>query len=294
MGFFRPLLCLPLYNASKYKEFLALKDISFSLSQGKTYGLIGRNGAGKTSLLSLLASYRLPTSGSIKIGGQQPFENREIMARVSFIHETDYSDESEPVMSYFEDAARYRPYFDLEYAKELAGRFKLPLQKAINELSSGKQSALNATLGLASRSPVTIFDEVYLGMDAPTRDLFYKEVLEEQARHPRILILSTHLVSEMEYLFDHVLMLDRGQLIIDEPYDEVIDRGASVTGPAEAVDQFVQDLEQLNVRQLGGTKSVMIYDALSDNQRNNAEELGLELGPVALQELFIHLTREEE
>ncbi|MCK0471053.1 ATP-binding cassette domain-containing protein [Halalkalibacter sp. APA_J-10(15)] len=277
----------------QYKEFEALKDVSFSLEQGKIYGLIGRNGAGKTTLLSILSSFMERSSGTLEIGGEDPFENRRIMPHVNFVYETDYSEEYEPIKRYFDFAERYRLTFDREYAKDLAARFKLPLDKPIKKLSSGMQSALNVTIGLASRSPITIFDESYRGMDAPTRELFYKEVLEEQARHPRIMILSTHLVSEMDYLFDHVLILDRGALLVDEPYDEIISRGASITGEANNVDQFVNGMNQLSRKQLGSTKSVMVYGELTEKEVRLAEELGLEIGPVSLQELFIHLTEEE-
>ena len=285
-----------LQNVSlKYKNTDALKDISFSLEQGRTYGLIGRNGAGKTTLLSLLASFREPTSGMIHIGGETPFENKNIMPYVSFIFETDdYKDEYESAERYFEFAERYRPNFDVAYAKDLAARFKLPMDKPLKELSSGMQSALNVTLGLAHRSPVTIFDEAYVSMDAPARELFYQEVLEEQAHHPRIMILSTHLVSEMDYLFDHVLILDRGSLIIDEPFDKIINRGTSVTGASQTVDAFIRNHTTLKIQQLGDTKAAMIYGEVSDADRKEAGKLGLDIGPVSLQDLFIHLTKEEE
>ncbi|MDV2686441.1 ABC transporter ATP-binding protein [Alkalihalophilus lindianensis] len=277
-----------------YKDFEVLKDLSFSLEQGLIYGLIGRNGAGKTTLLSLLSSFMEPSSGTIKIGGEDPFENRKIMANVSYIYETDYSYEYEKVKDYFDFSERYRPNFDRQYAMELATRFKLPLDKPIHKFSNGMQSALNVTLGLASRSMVTIFDEAYLSMDSPTREVFYKEVLEEQARYPRIMILSTHLVSEMEYLFDHVLVLDSGYLLIDEPYDKIISRGASITGDSSQVDEFVKGKNQLSTQQLGGTKSVMTYGEISESEYNLAEKLDLEIGPVSLHELFIHLTNKEE
>lgn len=282
----------------KLKDNEVLKDISFNLEHGKTYGLLGRNGAGKTSLLSLLASYREPTSGKLLIGGEEPFENRKVMPHVGFVYETDYSDEDEALKDYFDFAERYRPFFDRVYAEQLAERFKVPLDKSLASLSSGKQSALNAILGLASRTPVTILDEVYLAMDAPTRDLFYQEVIEEQARHPRTMILSTHLVSEMEYLFDHVLLLQEGRLMVDEEYDAFVSRGASITGTSAVVDTFVariqNDVKQLKTQQLGDTKSVMIYGELSEEKQEEAVSLGLDIGPVSLQELFIHLTGEEE
>ncbi|SDZ61620.1 ABC-2 type transport system ATP-binding protein [Evansella caseinilytica] len=277
----------------KYGAFEALTDISLHLACGKIYGLIGRNGAGKTTLLSLLASFMEQTEGSIEIGGKQPFENAEVMSQVCLVYETDYSEETEKVKGMLDAAERYRENFDRKYAEELVEEFKLPLDKKVREFSKGMQSALNVTIGLASRSPITIFDEAYLGMDAPTREKFYQTVLEDHAAHPRTIILSTHLVSEMEYLFEEVVILDQGKVLLHEPIDELVERGASVTGVASDVDEFVSGMKQLNTKQLGGTKSVMVYGGITEAQRKAAAHLGLEVGPVSLQELFIHLTEEE-
>lgn len=278
----------------QYKNFPALKNISFTLAESKIYGLIGRNGAGKTSLLSLLASFREPTSGKILINGEEPYENASVMEQVCFIYEKDYKDESEDVSTLLETAERYRSHYDKDYAHKLIQRFKLPMNKPLKSLSRGMQSVFNVVTGLASRCPITILDEAYLGMDAPTRELFYQELLADQENHPRIFILSTHLVSEMDYLFDEVLILDRGSLILQENYEDFISRGSSLTGPAEVVDEFVHGLQKLNEQRLGNTKSVMIYGTLSEGQQRAAQAKGLQIGPVSLQELFIHLTKEEE
>lgn len=272
---------------------MALKDVSFKLSGEKIYGLLGRNGAGKTSLLSILASFREQTTGSIKVAGEEPFENAKIMQQVAFIYNKDYKDESDNVRKILEGVERYRPHFDAAYAKHLIARFKLPLDKQVKQLSKGMQSALNVTIGLASRAPITIFDEAYLGMDAPTREIFYQELLNDQAKHPRIMIVSTHLVSEMDYLFDEVLILDKGKMILQEEYESLITKGASVTGEVGEVDQFVQSMKQLNVQQLGNTKSVMVFGELSATERKMAEQKGLAIGPISLQDLFIYLTEED-
>lgn len=277
----------------KYRRVEALKHVSFQLEGGKIYGLLGRNGAGKTSLLSLLASFREPTEGSIRIDGENPFENTRVMQNVSFIYQMDYSDETEKVNSMLKFVERYRPHFDRDYALHLAKRFNLPLDKAVNKLSKGMQSAFNATIGLASRAPLTIFDEAYLGMDAPTRDILYQELLEDQGRYPRTVIVSTHLVSEMDYLFDEILIIHRGSLILHEAYETLVSRGASITGPADEVDHFVGGLKKLNEQRLGNTKSVTVYGELSEEQKKDAQQKGLEVGPVSLQDLFIYLTGEE-
>lgn len=276
----------------KYKQFTALENISLQLDEGKIYGLIGRNGAGKTTLLSLLASFAEPSDGTIKVNGQEVFENAELMQQVTFVYEKDYQDETEKVKSYLEAFEAYKPNYDAEYALALIKDFNLPLTKSVNELSKGMMSVLNVIIGLASRSPITIFDEAYSGMDAPTREIFYQKVLEDHALHPRTIILSTHLVSEMDYLFEEVVILHKGKMILKETMDVLLEKGASVTGTAEVVDQFVREMKTINSQKLGGTKSVMVLETLTEQQHVSAHQLGLEIGPVSLQDLFIHLTKE--
>lgn len=277
-----------------YGSYQALKDVSFMLNEPKIYGLLGRNGAGKTSLLSVLASFREQTNGTVTIGREAPFENADIMQHVSFIYNKDYKDESDNVKEALEYVARYRSQFDVQYADYLVEKFKLPLKKPIKEFSNGMKSALNVTIGLASRSPITIFDEAYVGMDAPTRDIFYRELLEDQSNHPRIIILSTHLVSEMDYLFDEVIILDKGSIVLQEDFESLITKGSSITGAIEVVDEFVLPMKQLNAQQLGNTKSVMVFGVLSDHDRKVAQQKGLEVGPISLQDLFIHLTERDD
>ncbi|GGB58462.1 ATP-binding cassette domain-containing protein [Virgibacillus dakarensis] len=276
-----------------YRNHVALKDITLELSGEKIYGLLGRNGAGKTSLLSVLASFREASSGSITINGEEPFENAKIMQQVAFMYDKDYKDESDNVKDMLQDIQRYRPNFDMDYAEYLIEKFKLNKKKPVKQFSKGMQSALNVIIGLSTRAPVTIFDEVYLGMDAPSRDIFYKELLKDQQNHPRIMILSTHLVSEMDYLFDEVIIINKGKFLLQEEYNSLISKGATITGNRELVDNFVQAKEQINVQQLGDTKSVMIYGELDDHERNTALAKGLEVAPVSLHDLFVHLTEEE-
>lgn len=276
-----------------YGDLEAVRNVSLHLPAGKIYGLLGRNGAGKTSLLSVLASFREPSSGSVMVGGEQPFENAKIMKEVSFIYDIDYKDETDKVKAAIESVARHRPHFDTGYALELARKFNLPLDKQLKQLSKGMQSAFNVCIGLASRSPVTILDEVYLGMDAPSREIFYRELLEDQERHPRTFILSTHLVSEMDYLFEEVIIIHKGQFVLQDDYESLTSRGVSITGPAARVDEFIQGMKVLNVQQLGSTKAVMVYGELNEEAQLAAHRAGLEIGPISLQDLFIHLTGEE-
>ncbi|MCM3759824.1 ABC transporter ATP-binding protein [Alkalihalobacillus oceani] len=271
-----------------------LDDVSFELEGGKIYGLLGRNGAGKTSLMSLLAAFQKPTSGQMMVDGAETYENAGIMESVVFVREEKREYETDTVAKWLKDVAKLRPLFDQQYAEYLAQRFKLPLTQRVDKLSRGMQAALGITVGLASRCPITIFDEAYLGLDAPSRERFYEEVLRDYMEHPRTIILSTHLISEMDSLFEEVIVLKEGSLLLHEKTDELLEQGATVTGAKENVEAFIAGRNVLKQQSLGGTKSAMIYGKLTAEEREQARLNGLEIGPIALQELFIHLTEGEE
>lgn len=279
----------------RYSDTVAIEDLSVRLTGGKIYGLLGRNGSGKTSLLTVLAAFRRPSSGSVLIGGEPPFENQRITEQVCLIRDEIDTYGTTTVGKALAFAATFRPYWDEEYAQSLVEKFNLSRTKRVSALSRGMKSALSITLGLASRAPLTIFDESYLGMDAPARYTFYEELLADYLAHPRTIILSTHLIEELGSLFEEILIIDGGRLLLHENTDTLRAKGVAVTGPVEAVDRFVATvapgLTVLGEQQLGGTKSTTLYGQLGPGDRERARVEGLELGPVALQDLFVHLTR---
>ncbi len=274
----------------RYEVEAVLQGITTSLSSPKIYGLMGRNGAGKTTLLSLINAYIKNEEGSLKVWGETPFENPGVTANVSYHGKPNFKEERNKVAEHLAFYQRYRPNFEIDYAKELLEDFDIPLEKTVKKLSQGKQSALNGILGLAAGTPVTLLDEVYVGMDAPSRTRMYKAILDAQMRRPRLMILSTHLVSEMEYLFDHILILKDGKLMIDAPVDEVLEKGYAVSGEKSKVQEFTKDLWVLHREELGPVQKAVVYEKIMDADRQRGLEEGLEFEEASLQDLFIHLT----
>lgn len=268
----------------------ALDGLSFRLGGGKICGLLGRNGSGKTSLLSLLAAFRRPTAGTIRIDSENPWENAALVRQICLIRESGDVYDQEKAGTALRVAADLRPSFDRDYAARLAERFQIPLRKRVQALSRGQKSALGCVLGLASRAPMTIFDESYLGMDAPSRYAFYDELIADYSTQPRTIIISTHLIEEVSSLFEEVIIIDKGRLVAHEEADALRSRGAAVTGPAEVVDTFTAGLTVLGTQRLGSTKSATVFGELDETQLSAARLAGLELGPVSLQDLFVHLT----
>jgi ABC-2 type transport system ATP-binding protein len=226
----------------------------------------------------------------VLVGGRPPWEDPELVAQVALVGEA-----GESGMWKVADALALgralRPTWDGAYAERLLDRFEVPDVK-IAKLSRGKRAALACLSGLAARAPITMFDEPHLGMDAPSRYAFYDELLSDYMTHPRTIVLSTHHIDEVASLFGQVAILDRGTLVTHDDTDGLRARGSEVTGPAAAVDEFTEasGLRVLGRRQLGGTKATVTYGELTDEQRRRAADAGLELGPLPLQDLFVHLT----
>lgn len=273
-----------------YGKTNALKDVSLSLQDNKTYGLFGRNGAGKTSLLSLLAAFRKPTQGNVTVDGTSVFESAEQMERVALVWSKSYQDDPMRVSQVFDFHQAHRPNWDHEYALGLAGKFGLDLKKKTGKLSAGMQAAVNLIVGLASRAPVTIFDEAYLGLDAPHRKLFYQELLEDYMQHPRTVILSTHYISEVENLFEEIIILKEGRLLLHSTAEDFLNQGYSVSGNAPEIERFTAGKRVLNRQSLGNTHTVVIYGSIDRAEKESAEQKGLLFERPSIQDLFIYLT----
>lgn len=273
----------------RFGSVTAVDDVSFSLDEGKIYGLLGRNGAGKTTLMSLLTGQEFATAGQIDVFGESPVENAGVLERVCFIKESQKYPDDFKVKHVLTMAPRFFPRWDQAFADRLVADFRVPLDRKMKKLSRGQFSAVGVIVGLASRAPLTFFDEPYLGLDAVARQLFYDRLLADYAQHPRTVVLSTHLIDEVSDLLEHVLVIDAGKLLVDSPADELRGSATTVVGARTAVESFVGDREVLHRDGLGGLLSLTVA-GLSAQERAEAKSAGLELGPVSLQQLIVRLT----
>jgi ABC-2 type transport system ATP-binding protein len=273
----------------RFGSVTAVDDISFRIEEGKIYGLLGRNGAGKTTLMSLLTGQEFATAGDIRAFGESPVENARVLERVCFIKESQKYPDDFKVKHVLRMAPRFFPYWDQGFADQLVADFRVPLDRKMKKLSRGQFSAVGVIVGLASRAPLTFFDEPYLGLDAVARQLFYDRLLADYAAHPRTVVLSTHLIDEVSELLEHVLVIDEGRLLVDSPAEELQGSATTVVGGREAVERFVGTRDVLHRDGVGGLVSLTVA-GLSAAERSAAKSAGLELGPVSLQQLIVRLT----
>lgn len=273
-----------------YRELNALDGVSLSLEANRIYGLLGRNGAGKTTLMSILTGQGYPSSGTAKIFGKNPFEHDETLSKICFIRESQrYPDDFSPANA-FKAAALFFKNWDKDLASKLAQEFNLPLKRRIKKLSRGQLSAVGVIIGMASRAEITFFDEPYLGLDAVARQIFYDRLIEDVGQYPRTIVLSSHLIDEIANLLEHVVVIDKGKIMLDEDAETLRGSAVAVTGSAAKVENFIDGYEVLHRDSLGSLASVTIKARLSATQREMAAELGLELSAVPLQQLVVRTT----
>ena len=271
----------------RYRDQVALDDVSVELEAGSITGLLGRNGAGKTTLLRILAGQEFPSSGSVRVLGAPPVENEAVLQRMVFVRE----DQTYPdikVRHALRAASWFHPNWDGDLARSLAADFGLRPDKAIKKLSRGLRSALGITIGLAARAEVTLFDEPYAGLDAVARQIFYDRLLADYAERPRTILLSTHLIDEASALFESVVVIDRGRVVLEAAADGLRGVATTVSGPVLAVDEFTTGRAIWNRRRLGSQASVVAVGPMNEADRAEAQTLGLDLVPLTLQQLVVH------
>ncbi|CAL4858449.1 ABC transporter ATP-binding protein [Microbacterium sp. MM2322] len=275
----------------RYRDTTAVDDISFTIERDAIYGLLGRNGAGKTTVMSILTAQNFPTAGEIRVFGESPYENAAVLSRMCFVRESQkYPDDATPLHA-FRIARLFYPQWDQALADRLIAEFRLPVKTRIKKLSRGQLSAVGVIIGIAARAEVTFFDEPYLGLDAVARQIFYDRLLEDYAEHPRTIILSSHLIDEVSNLLEKVIVIDGGRIIMDEDTESIRGRAATVTGESTAVEAFVTGREVIHRESLGRVTSATVLGALSAADRAELAASHLDATPVSLQQLIVRQTQ---
>lgn len=275
----------------KYGNKQALRDVNLTLEKGKIYGLIGRNGAGKTTLLSIISAQNPASAGTVTWNGQPVWENREALNHICFSRELSVNlygsgVSSMKVKEYLRNASYYYPNWDEEMAQELIGKFELDTKKRINKLSKGMLSMVTIIIALASKADFTFMDEPVAGLDVVVRDYFYHKLMEEYTESNRTFVISTHIIEEASDLMEEVIVIKKGELLLKENTQDLLERSYHVSGMAEVVDKATEGYEKHHEEKMGRSKSVTIL--LQPGQKL-PEGYEVSIQPVNLEKLFIAL-----
>src|SRR4051794_40802928 len=242
----------------RFREHTALDAVSLRLEENRITGLLGRNGAGKTTLMQLLTGHRVPTAGTVEVFGAAPYENDGVLSGIAFIKEGQRYPDAFRVRDALDAAALVFPNWDGDLARTLVRDFDLPEKRTVKKLSRGMNSAVGIIIGLASRAPLTLFDEPYLGLDAVARQLFYDRLLADYAEHPQTILLSPPLIEEIADLLEHVVLIARGRVVLDDDAEPLRGSAVTVAGPPPRVEAFGARHEVLHRESLAGSARAVV------------------------------------
>lgn len=274
--------------AKRYRGLSAVDGVTFTVEEGSITGLLGGNGAGKTTLMGLITGQAFPSAGSVRVFGEEPLENDRVLSRTCFVREGLRYPNNFKVGHVLSAGRHFYPQWDMDLAQELVEDFRLPRHRQIVKFSRGMVSAVGIVIGLASRAPLTLFDEPYLGLDAAARQRFYDLLLADYSAHPRTVVLSSHLVDEIANLLDAVIVLDRGQIVVDSPADDLRGHAVTLTGRVDAVEQLARPFTVLRRESLGSLAAVTVYGDLDADLDMRAARSSVEVSPASLQQLVVN------
>ena len=272
--------------SKKFGRRVILDDVSFTLEPAKIYGLLGRNGAGKSTLLNLISNRIFPTSGSIKLGDQE-VNTDQTLDQVFLIGEDNLYYKQVKINQMFDLADGAYGNFDYQNAEQMLKRFELEGNQKFAKLSTGQKTVAKISLALNVDADYIFLDEPVLGLDANHREIFYQELIKSYQKRPRTIVLSTHLIDEIQQLVEHVILIDHHRVLEDANVQSLLDRAYDISGPAKLVDQYTEGLNVLSTTDLGNIRTAHVFDQLPEDRILPDQ---VQVGHYDLQHLFIYLT----
>ena len=272
--------------SKKFGRRVILDDVSFTLEPAKIYGLLGRNGAGKSTLLNLISNRIFPTSGSIKLGDQE-VNTDQTLDKIFLIGEDNLYYKQVKINQMFDLADGAYGNFDYQNAEQMLKQFELDGNQKFAKLSTGQKTAAKISLALNVDADYIFLDEPVLGLDANHREIFYQELIKSYQKRPRTIVLTTHLIDEIQQLVEHVILIDRHRVLEDADVQDLLDRAYDTSGPARLVDQYTEGLNVLSTTDLGNIRTAHVFDQLPEDRILPDQ---VQIGHYDLQHLFIYLT----
>lgn len=280
-----------------YGKTDAVAGASFELARGKVTALIGRNGAGKTTLIKLLLGLESIMSGTAEVLGLDPRKcPEEIRRQVGYVPENHRLYEWMTVAEILHFTSAFYPTWDNELVDDLLKTFDLERGKKLKELSRGMLAKVALTLALAHRPKLLILDEPTSGLDAIIRHEFLESIIDVAADEDRTVLISSHLLTDVERVTDEVIVMDEGRILLTEGLFELQDRVREVriTFGEAPPDDFVFP-NALRTKGQGRERTVVLGDFTPGTPgllRKQFDRAGIEDRRLSLEEIFVALVSE--
>ena len=215
----------------RYGRRWALSDCTLSIPSGHVVGLVGPNGAGKSTLLNLAVGLLSPTQGSLSVFGNRPAEDPDQLARVGFVAQDTPTYAGLSVADHLKLGSRMNPKWDNELAKGRINQLGLDMRQRAGKLSGGQQAQLALTLAISKRPEILILDEPVASLDPLARREFLQILMETVAEHQVSVVLSSHLVADIERVCDYLVVLVSSRVQLTGELDELLSTHHRLIGP---------------------------------------------------------------
>ena len=264
----------------KYGSTTAIDRISLKIPEQGIYCLLGRNGAGKTTFMKLLAGHIAATNGRIVVNGK-PVSTSRMPECVNFI-ESGSAQFNMKVSDLIDTAAELQDEFDRDFAREMTERFELNPSKKYKQLSFGMKTMLTTIITLSNNSKVVLLDEPTLGFDAIMRDQFNTLLLESYQAHPRIIIVSTHLIDEIAKITERLIIIDNGAILLETGIDDLDEKAYTLSGSSSLIMPLLDGLNCIGKTAMGSVMAAHIY-----GERITPPD-GITIDRMSLQDFFVN------
>ena len=261
----------------RYGRRTALSDCTLSIPAGHVVGLVGPNGAGKTTLLQIAVGMLPPTSGTIEVLGGQPATGAAQLARIGFVAQETPTYAGLSVADHLRFGAHTNPGWDQQLADDRIAKLRLdPSQKA-GKLSGGQRAQLALTLAIAKRPDLLILDEPVSSLDPLARREFLQSLMAFIADHGASVILSSHLVSDLERVCDYLIVLVGSRVRIAGEVDDLLATHHRVTGASRDLDSLLPLVETIEESHTDRQSTLIVRGSSPiDDPAWTVEELTLE------------------
>lgn len=226
----------------RYGRRWALRDCSLSVPKGRVVGIVGTNGAGKTTLLHLAVGLLEPTEGTVTVLGQRPGAGHQL-GRVGFVAQETPVYASLTVADHLRLGERMNFHWDSDFARARVGRLGLVLGQRAGRLSGGQRAQLALTLAMGKRPDLLVLDEPVASLDPLARREFLQDLMGLVAEHGPTVVLSSHLLADVERVCDHLVVLAGGQVRLAGDVDEVVASHKVLTGSRRDAGAVPRDQE---------------------------------------------------
>lgn len=207
-----------------------LHDVNIEFEEGKIYGLLGRNGAGKTTLMKILSNYIVNFEGDVELNGEEVKENQKATEEILLVHKdmVPSAIADEKVKTLFQYCFQLMPKWNRKLNEKLVDEFEINIKAKYAKLSEGKKNLVTLIIGLSSGVTVKLFDEPTVGLDANNRYKFYKKLLELHEEQKDTVVISSHIIDEIENVIEDVIIIKDKTILMNEEIASVQEKAIAL------------------------------------------------------------------